>query len=440
MQRSSIRTQTTCIAMRAASLLLGILCAVSVFALALRGHDAPEAEADTRTSQTVDAEIRDCEALLSRLKSEQNELSAQLASLQGQTNVSEEQALLAAGQIALLDAEIELNQALLESCDMKRGTVQTELQLVENEYEYYQDLFAELMRFVYENGTVTDFELLFSSASLSDYLDRRDHFNSIMECVSDLTQSIEQSVLRLSDLEEEYTLAEEQYKRYLETLNADKQQLERAKAEFQALAQELHLDFDRLSDTYTQLSNTIADAKTKLSSLQDERADLRRQEEEAKRQEQLGHLNLASGFAWPLEAGISYRITSYFSTRTNPITGVGYEFHQGLDIACGKGTKIIAAKAGIVTKSAWYGGYGNCVIVYHGKDTKGRVVTTLYGHASALKCKEGDQVNQGDLLALVGTTGRSTGNHLHFSVLLDGVYVDPDDYLPDGFYKKMPNS
>lgn len=425
-------------ALRALCMLLSVCCACTVFVFSLQAQPAPEAEAK-RDTQTVDNEISECEALLSRLKSEQSALVAQMAELKSQSEASREQAVLAAGQVAILQAEIELNESLLESCDMKRSTLQAEQFLVQNEYVYYQEMYAELMRFIYENGTVSDFELLFTSDSLSDYLERRDNFNSIMDCVSDMTQSIEQSLLKLQDLDEEYALAVEKYEWYLHDLYADKRTLESAMAEFEQLSAQLNMDGDQLSSDYTVLSSTISDASAKLTSLKNEREQLRKQEEEERRQQMLGIVS-ASGFGWPIEPGVSYRISSYYSTRINPITGSGYEFHEGLDIACGGGTKILAAKAGIVTKSAWYGGYGNCVIVYHGKDANGRVVTTLYGHASALKCNEGDQVNKGDLLALVGSTGRSTGNHLHFSVLLDGAYVDPDDYLPDGFYKKLPNS
>ncbi len=416
--------------------LLCISLAGCTLLLALDRQPAMQAAA-TRTAQDVDQDISDCEALLSRLQSEQSDLIAQLADLKTQSDSAEKQAQLSAGQVALLEAQIDLNESLLQSCDMKRSTAQAELSLVQNEYEYYQELFSELMRFVYENGTVNDFELLFSSESLSDYLERRDNFNSIMECVSDLTSSMEQSLLRLTDLEEEYASVQEKYERYLRELNADKDSLVRAVEAFQQLASELQLDTSLLSENYAGLSATISDAKAKLAELKEERASLNQQN-----QVTLEPSNpvSGSGFAWPLEKGISYRISSYFSTRTNPITGVGTEFHEGLDIACSAGTQILAAKSGIVTKSAWYGGYGNCVIIYHGQDSQGRAVTTLYGHASALKCEEGQQVSQGDCIALVGTTGRSTGNHLHFSVLLDGVYVDPDDYLPDGYYTKMPNS
>lgn len=431
--------------------LLCLCLASGAFLLALH-QEAPAQVEAARTSKNVDEDIVECEALLSRLQSELKELLAQISDLDNQSSTAAQQAQLVAGQVAILEAQIELNESLLQSCDMKLSTTQAERILVENEYAYYQELFSELMRFIYENGTVNDFELLFTSASLTDYLDRRDDFNSIMECISDLTQSMEQSLLQLNDLEEEYKDAQTKYERYLDDLAADKASLKEAQADFEQLAQEIGKEQDALTGSYTELNQTIQETKNKLQTLKEERATLfALEEEERKRQEQLAQQQKPSapqipgtlsdlGFAWPLEGGISYRISSYFSTRTNPITGVGTEFHEGLDIACAGGTRILAAKAGIVTKSAWYGGYGNCVIVYHGKDSQGRAVTTLYGHASALKCTEGQQVKQGDCLSLVGSTGRSTGNHLHFSVLLDGEYVDPDDYLPDGYYTKLPNA
>ena len=319
---------------------------------------------------------------------------------------------------------------------MKRSTAQAELILVQNEYEYYCDLFAELMRFIYENGTVNDFELLFSSDSLSDYLSRRDNFNSIMECVSDLRTSAEQSLLKLEDLTLEYHVACEKYETYLAALEKDQQALEYVMLEFDVLAEELELNLETLTQQYTALGTTYAETMAKLDQLKKDRLELYQQQID---NNEATFKPVEGGFTWPLDEYVSYRITSHYSTRTNPITGVGTEFHSGLDIACAKGSPILAAGGGVVTKSAWYGGYGNCVIIYHGQNNQGVGVTTLYGHASKLICEEGQNVKQGDIIALVGTTGRSTGNHLHFSVLLGGEYVDPDDYLPDGYYTKLPN-
>lgn len=431
---------------RALCMLLCLSLASCAFLLALR-QEAPMQVEAARTSKNVDEDIVECEALLSSLQSELTNLVAQISDLDDQSNNASQQAQLVAGQVAILEAQIELNESLLQSCDMKLSTAQTERILVENEYTYYQELFSELMRFIYENGTVNDFELLFTSASISDYLDRRDDFNSIMECVSDLVQTMEQSLLRLDDLEEEYKDAKAKYEHYLDELDADKTALEEAKASLELLAQEIGKEQNALTDSYAELNQTIQKTKNKLQTLKEERATLiALEEEERRRQEQMqqqqGQVHQPGtvsdlGFSWPLQGGISYRISDYFGTRPNPFTGVGTESHQGLDVACAKGTQILAAKAGIVTKSAEYGGYGNCVIIYHGKDSQGRSVTTLYGHADALKCKEGDQVQQGQCVSLVGSTGRSSGNHLHFSVLLDGVYVNPDNYLPDGYYTKM---
>lgn len=421
-----------------------VMLTITSFVFALMQTE-PELQVEARTSADVDKDIKECEKLISGLNTELNTLKTKMNDMSSLTTTANQRAELVTNEIAVLEAEIELNESLLQSCDMKRATAQAEKELVQNEYEYYEGLFAELMRFVYENGNVTDFELIFSSSSLSDYLNRRDDFNSIMGCIEDLTDSISQSFAHLLDLDQQYDVAETKYKAYIQDLNAKKAELDESKKELDAIAAELGTGANELTAEYQSVSDTLTAAKNKLSSLRKEREVLYRQEQ-AKKQKTKEHTSYiasskvsSSGFSWPLELGISYRISSYFSTRTNPITGSGTEFHQGLDIACAKGTRVLAAKGGVVTKAAWYGGYGNCVIIYHGKDSKGKSVTTLYGHASSLECKEGDQVDQGDVVSLVGTTGRSTGNHLHFSVLLDGVYVDPDDYLPDGYYTKMPN-
>ena len=419
-------------------LICGLLCvamAVAVFFCALESKPDQPVLAE-RTVASIDQEIKECEALLSRLQSELTELSNSMKDVENLTDAASKQAELLAGQILLLETQIEMNEALLLSCDMKRATAQAEVALLQDEYEYYCELFAELMRFVYENGSMNDFELLFTSDSLSDYLERRDNFNSIMECVDDLRVSAQQSLLKLEDVEREYSVACEKYESYLTSLEQDKLALEKAKVEFGVLAEQLGSDFETLSGEYSSVSKAIAEAKEKIAQLKEERKELYEQQIQDNNP---SFKPVEGGFIWPLDENVSYRISSHYSTRTNPITGVGTEFHSGLDVACAKGSPILAAAGGVVTKSAWYGGYGNCVIIYHGQDEKGRAVTTLYGHASKLMCTQGQQVSQGDIVALVGTTGRSTGNHLHFSVLLDGTYVDPDDYLPDGYYTKLPN-
>lgn len=416
------------------SLAICVCLAASAAFCALRTAPAEDAAAE-RTIETVEEEIKSCEALISRLGSELAALEEQIAQTDSETASTLEQAQLLAAQVAVLETQIEMNESLLISCDMKRATAQAELLLVQDEYDYYNELFLELMRFIYENGATNDFELLFSSGSLTDYLSRRDNFNSVMESVNDLRLSMEQSLLRLTELNDEYEQVSAQYTSYLESLESDKASLASSLAELDALTAELGIQSEALAGAYAELSKNITEAKEKLSALRSEREELYQQQQKPEKPQGPSGGTSDYGFVWPLAGDVSYRHSSPFGWRTDPFTGKP-AYHEGIDLACVKGSQILSAGAGVVTKAADYGGYGNCVIVYHGQDEQGRAITTLYGHASALKCVEGQPVKAGTLIALVGSTGRSSGNHLHFSVLLDGKYVNPDYYLPDGYYTK----
>jgi murein DD-endopeptidase MepM/ murein hydrolase activator NlpD len=113
-------------------------------------------------------------------------------------------------------------------------------------------------------------------------------------------------------------------------------------------------------------------------------------------------------------------ITSDFGWRGNPFGGRSKETHEGVDIANSSGTSIKAAGDGVVTFSGWKSGYGNVVIISHGNGYE-----SFYGHNSKLKVSEGTRVKRGDLIALMGSTGRSTGPHCHFEVRLNGTPIDP---------------
>ncbi len=120
-------------------------------------------------------------------------------------------------------------------------------------------------------------------------------------------------------------------------------------------------------------------------------------------------------FSWP----VTGMITSPFGWRSNPFGG-GPEFHQGLDIAAPMGTTVTAAAAGTVIMAQWYGGYGNYILIDHGDH-----YSTGYGHLSAIYVSIGQVVQRGQAIGAVGSTGQSTGPHLHFEVRIDGKPVDP---------------
>lgn len=116
-------------------------------------------------------------------------------------------------------------------------------------------------------------------------------------------------------------------------------------------------------------------------------------------------------------------ISSGFGLRLHPFGG-GTKFHGGLDFAAPTGTTVHATAPGIVTLAGWYGNYGLCVVIDHGAGT-----STLFGHMSAIAATSGEQVQAGQTIGRVGSTGRSTGPHLHYEVRLGGRPVDPRSYL-----------
>ena len=129
------------------------------------------------------------------------------------------------------------------------------------------------------------------------------------------------------------------------------------------------------------------------------------------------------GWPVPSRSASSSSLSSGFVNRRNPVTGRS-ESHSGYDIPAGYGSAIVAAESGVVTYAGWMNGYGYTVMISHGGG-----LTTLYGHNSSLTVSKGQNVTRGQTIAKCGSTGISTGNHCHFSVLVNGSYVNPESYL-----------
>jgi murein DD-endopeptidase MepM/ murein hydrolase activator NlpD len=149
-----------------------------------------------------------------------------------------------------------------------------------------------------------------------------------------------------------------------------------------------------------------------------------------KRLDQLEQAMVAIPSAKPVSFSIS--LTSGFGVRSDPFRG-GAAMHSGVDIPGPIGTPIYATADGIIGRTGWVGGYGNMVEVDHGKG-----IQTRYGHLSAIRAIAGTRVKRGDLIGLMGSTGRSTGSHLHYEVRLDGRAVNPTPFLrTDGYLLAM---
>jgi murein DD-endopeptidase MepM/ murein hydrolase activator NlpD len=190
-----------------------------------------------------------------------------------------------------------------------------------------------------------------------------------------------------------------------------KKDQEAAKVELDRRIAELTSEADALAAEQSQLEDLIRQRQAALEAARRARAAVG---DGLSRLPSTGSGASPSGFIWPVQ-GV---LTSGFGPRWG-------RMHTGIDIAAPAGTPIHAAKAGDVIYAGWINGYGNTVVVDHGDG-----IATLYGHQSRIGSSEGQQLNQGDVLGFVGSTGHSTGNHLHFEVRIDTKPVNPRPYLP----------
>ena len=222
----------------------------------------------------------------------------------------------------------------------------------------------------------------------------------------------------------------------LEEMNAQKAQLEQEKAELEAAKADLESAKAALDEKSGQLSENIQKQDSTISKLD---ADAKAQEQVVAEKQKLadeaeaayeqwvrqnastGSGVCAEGFIWPLPS--AGRITTYFGATQN-VNGVIQTGHGGLDVAIARGTPIYAAHNGVVSSTTGHWSYGNVVMVDNGDG-----ITTVYAHMDSIAASVGQTVSQGDVIGYVGSTGNSTGNHLHFEVRVNGVRQDPLNYV-----------
>lgn len=320
--------------------------------------------------------------------------------------------------IQVLNAKIADSVQRLQQIEGQIHEQEQELELIEQSLtETIQrihdrdKLLRSRLHLMYTNGTVSYLEVLLQSTSFADFIER---YNVLKSLVS-------------------------QDKEILESNERDKQLFEANKEEAERLLALLEENYMEAESLRRSLMEQRKEREVKIASLnaeeshqeyileEEERAlmEAASRIEEAQREiEELEAYYKGGKLGYPLPR--TYRVTSHFGYRTDPITGRSGAFHNGTDFGAPGGTNVLAAESGKVLVAEWYGGYGNTVIINHGNG-----LWTLYAHMqnNSITVKEGDIVQKGDVIGKVGTTGRSTGNHLHFEVRLNGQVVDPREYL-----------
>ncbi len=281
---------------------------------------------------------------------------------------------------------------------------QEEIQKKKEEIQEREEGLDQRLVVMYKNGSIGFVDVLMGSNSISEFVSNVEMIQKIYE----------NDVEILKILEEEHKKLEEQEKQ----LEVEKQQL----VDIQA---QLKVQIEELDGQKAELKAEKSKLDQKKKTLEAKDAELKRDADalisQIKKLQDSQRVYEGGTFLWPVPS--STYITSSFGSRLHPIYRT-WRMHTGTDIGASYGANIVAAASGKVIMSSWYGGYGNCVMIDHGSG-----IVTLYGHCSSRLVSAGQEVSRGQVIARVGSTGNSTGNHCHFEVRINGQYVNPMGYF-----------
>lgn len=378
-------------------------------------------------------EVSGATSALTAAQNKKKQLEQQLEEAQQKLKEYQSQMENAASEAERLEAELAVQQAEKEALTAELLTLYAEGEAImaaladaEAAYAEAEANFKEKSRIMYVYSTQSPLEILADSDSIADFFKRI------------------QLILYLA--EEDNKLLEE-----LEMTKLDYEYKKQYQEENQALINEMiaqkDLTIDNITLTKEELENKIATAKELLSAEYEKEANLEEDLDAVKSEiknlqstprptktpkpsstkkpsnNSTGGSNQYTGgeLLWPVP--VYKRISSEYGYRSDPFTGKK-TMHTGIDISAAKGSSILAVEDGTVIMATTNGGYGLCIKVDHGGG-----LVTLYAHCDEMLVKKGDKVKKGDLIARVGTTGRSTGNHLHFEVRVNNQHTDPMPYF-----------
>lgn len=345
------------------------------------------------------------------MKGKKSQLQEQLAAVKGNRNEALAEKALRDQELEYIKQEIENTQAQIAYYDQLIADEESNLAAARAKEEAQFELFCQRVRAMEESGTASYWSVLFSAGSFSELLSRAVDIQDVMDYDNAVIDQLKADRQAVAD-----SLAA------LETAQAE-QEDQKAALEEKKTEQEV-----KVAEAAQVLKNVEAEVAATQKLLDEQAAEearvakeiarLQKEYDEKIRQNQI-QINPGTGYHWPLPG--HYYLTSRQGTRIHPVTGRAHT-HTGLDISAPGGTPIQAVKGGVVTISERGGSYGNYVVLNHGDGT-----SSLYAHMSSRAVSVGQVVSQGAVLGYVGSTGVSTGNHLHLEIRVNGSRINPVD-------------
>lgn len=376
---------------------------------------------------------------ISDLQDEQASIKSSIEQKQGELDSNSSQKSETVAKIKEISDSINATQQKIASfstqiTEQQSAIDETNAQIAETEKKLSkaQESLNDRLVTIYKDGNVNYLEVLFQSEDFSDFLTRFEYLSYITKRDKEMVEEVKAAK---AQLESQKATLEQQ----LASLNALKSEEEGVKALLEEQQSQQESVYAELQKDEAALKETIAAMQATSDEIGQKIADLQAQEA-AKRAAAAAAANQSNGAVtaatsdpssyevtsagsgvWPAPA--SHIITSTYGGRSYPLGG-GYNYHLGTDIGAGYGTPVLAYQGGTVLIASYHWSYGNYVVVDHGNG-----LSTLYAHMSALTVSAGQSVSAGQQVGLVGSTGSSTGPHLHFEVRINGSNVDPAPYL-----------
>ena len=400
-------------------ILCAALCVLTLVGVAMPIVFAAKTSANEFADNT---EVQAFQAAIAELEKEQAALKKQLQQVQNARYTAQQQANDLKNLMLATEKKIETTQSLLDALTAQITEKEQEIAVKEQEIEAKatevaatRGKFLQLIRAQYENESVGILTVILGSDGINDMLSRVEYMASILDYNSKLLSKYKTEKQELEDMKSvlESSRADLQADYDAQVAYMDTLEKEEAELELQKGQQDQYVSTLRMSEAEIQADY---DAKKKAEKEENARLEkLLKELAEANKTEYVG-----GKFIWPVDISIK-RISSDYGWRTYYYKGKKVtDFHMGIDIPAAIGTDIYAVQSGEVILATSHYSYGNYMIVDHGGG-----ITTLYAHCSKLLKKVGDKVEQGDHIAEMGSTGQSTGSHLHIEVRVDGKHQDP---------------
>ena len=373
----------------------------------------PTTQTDTDQSRLSQAQKRRDD-----LETEKKKVEDQVDRIQKFTDNVEKYVKTLDAQMNRLLFNIETNKGAIKNAEEEVKAVNEEYNLAQQkQQEQYYGMKARI-KYMYENSEDSYLQFLMESRSLADLFSREEYIEKITSYDKNLLDGY-QSILN------EVTVAKQRAEDKLDEVEAARESLRYEKKTIKRLMEEKNRQVELYQGMAQNGQQSVTSYSQQISSLEQEiEAMMQQQRDEISAQEANSKPQVVpttGEYAWPLT--VSGRITSNFGYRTAPTAGAS-SYHRGIDIAVSMGTPVLATKAGKVVTATYSSSAGNYVAIYHGGG-----IYSYYMHCSSLSVSVGDKVKQGQVIAKSGSTGISTGPHLHFAIYKGGQYVNPRYYV-----------